>query len=577
MLDWKKAFSQSEWAPSLGETAGYDGLSVTSLAELKNFLDIIHLRECLVRPFVSWKDYPVVDTRMLLPSFEPDVYEYHNLPGFSLLVFDRPLVPFQEIFQYDVLHPITDLLGVAQGPCCPLENNILSGNTQTMQARLPRTSHDAFRKGFQRTDVTGLELYPSLLPYILSMDRAHVLSQNTYGQFQLSGIFASLPSDIDGELKRFGLRIGKFQMGDNDLYERNRLFVMQFLMELYGFPIASERRTSAALFARRLHKMGERFLIRVLGQSDRVITTIWSDGTSSRYPYVEKMALVAVDEDQKEVLDELHERRAFVDEKNRIVLLRVIYRQHAYDPDNVRQDRALSVHEQQVIHPLTGNSINGLNLLRDSSNLILRLNDIVRGEFFGRIIYKRTEVVENTDSDEKRLKFLYAWLTKHQRRFISYSEDFFASTGRIVGNYLNELDHSDNLDELRELKQEVQNRFRYIQQARKVRCLEEIRIRQYRGERLTYDRMLTEAVTLLQEYKFEIAIYFDELVATTIRNVESMLNDRYLRRTYMERPESELSRTGLEIRRKYGKLVVLLDEFQAIRKSHTSSAAMSAS
>ena len=83
--------------------------------------------------------------------------------------------------------------------------------------------------------------------------------------FHLAGVFASFPSDIDSELKRFGIRIGKFVYGDSDMYERNRMFVYQYLMELYGFPIVSERRTSSALFARKLHKMGERFLLRVIG------------------------------------------------------------------------------------------------------------------------------------------------------------------------------------------------------------------------------------------------------------------------------------------------------------------------
>ena len=116
------------------------------------------------------------------------------------------------------------------------------------------------------------------MPYLLAMDRAHVFATDVYGHYHLAGLFASFPSDMDGEIKRFGLRTGKFKIGDNEMYERNRTFVCQFLMELYGFPISSERRTSAALFSRRLHKLGERFLVRVLGQSDRTITTIWNNG-----------------------------------------------------------------------------------------------------------------------------------------------------------------------------------------------------------------------------------------------------------------------------------------------------------
>ncbi len=84
-------------------------------------------------------------------------------------------------------------------------------------------------------------------------------------------------------------------MGDDRKYERNRIFVSQFLMELYGFPIVSERRTSSALFARRLFRMGEQFLVRVLGQTDRCITSLFSHPDAKYYPMVEKIALVSVD------------------------------------------------------------------------------------------------------------------------------------------------------------------------------------------------------------------------------------------------------------------------------------------
>lgn len=565
-MAWKDAFKQGTWLNHKADTS--EVYAVSSLEQLKALLDEIHIRECLVRPWYENKNYPLVDPRALLPSFETDPYEYAELPGFSMLVFDRNMTPFNEIFQYDILHPVMEMLDSAGGPCCPLESSVLHSNLQILLARLPRRLHEEFRKLFSRSDITLLEEYSRLLPYILEMDRAHVLAKDRAGLFQLAGVFASFPSDIDGELKRFGMRIGKFKVGNNSLYERNRNFVMQFLMELYGFPIVSERRTSAALFARRLHKMGERFLIRVLGQSDRIITTIWNSGGTSRYPNVEKVALIKVDEEQHEVISALKQQNAFVDEANRVALIRVCYRQHAYDMDNVRQDRALSVASQQIIHPLTGQNIDGLNLIKDSSNLILNLNDIARGEYFGRVVFKRTEIVENTDTDSKRLKFMYSWLTKHQRRIIGYSEDFFANVCKILDNYFDSLEKLDDVHELTELIQEVRSRYSYIKQARKVRYLEEIRARIFKGERLNYDRMLTEAVALLHEYKFEVVRYFDELVLSVIHHGEAMLNDRYLRKTYIERPENELTKQGLEVRRKYGKLVLLLDEFRAIRKSH---------
>lgn len=379
-------------------------------------------------------------------------------------------------------------------------------------------------------DTTLLDCYPSLLPYLLLMDRAQVFAWDADRLFHLAGVFASFPSDIDSELKRFGIRIGKFVYGDSQMYERNRMFVYQFLMELYGFPIVSERRTSSALFARKLHKMGERFLLRVMGQSDRTLTTYLSDGENRRYPQVEKIALVSVDEDQEEALGIIGRDGFFLDAARRVVILRVIYRQHRFDSSNVRQDRALSVAAQEVLHPLTGEALRGLNIIKDTSNMFLRLNDIVRGEYTGRIIYKRTEVVENTDTHEKRLKFLYSWLSKHQRRMISYSDDFFANVGKVLAGYLYDPKNVEIFDNMRELHQEVCTRFSYIQQARRVRILEDISHRSYKGERLSYRQMTREALALLNELQFEIVNFFPALVDDIITCMETILHDRYLQR-----------------------------------------------
>ena len=146
-----------------------------------------------------------------------------------------------------------------------------------------------------------------------------------------------------------------------------------------------------------------------------------------------------------------------------------------------------------------------------------------------------------------------------------------------MDNYFDSLRNDDifaEYGELAELRQEVLKRYRYIQQARKVRNLEDIRTRNYKGERLTYDGMLQAAIDVLQDLKFEISVYFDELVTAAIHHTEAMLNDRYLRKTYIEKPEQDLTRAGLELRRKYGRLVVLLDEFRSIHKSHQGNAPM---
>lgn len=564
--EWEKVFSKTRWLWK-DDHAFADVIDIASLEDLKYFLDIVHIKYCLVKPYFEEKNYPLVESRELLPSFDSDMWEYKNLPGFSLVAFGRPMEYFSEIFQYDILYPVMNSQTTAVGASCPLESQVITQNVQTMASRLPRAMHDSFRNKFSKVDTSVLDYYPALLPYLLNMDRGQVLAMDDFGQFHLSGIFASFPSDIDNELKRFGMRIGKFEFGDNEMYERNRMFVYQYLMELYGFPIVSERRTSSALFARRLHKIGEHFLLRVLGQSDRTITTYSNDGENRRYPHLEKVALVKVDPDQEEAIAAISEGGFFLDAKKLVVIIRIHYRQHGFNNSNVQQDRALSVSSQEIIHPITGEILQGLNIIKDTTNMFLRLNDIVRGEYTGRIVYKRTEVVENTDTEDKRLKFLFTWLSKHQRRIIGYSDNFFANISKVVTSYLNAPENDENFEPYRDLHREVATRFSYIQQARKVRILEDLSNRMYKGSRINYRKMMQEGLALLNELRFEIVDYFPPLVDGIVNTIELILSDKYLVRTYIDSSEDTLTPAGTDIRKHYGRLVSLLDTFKAVRKA----------
>ncbi len=573
-FQWKKAFTQSSFSWK-DEESFSDVINLRTLAHLKNFLDQVHIKHCLLRPWCENKDYPLVEPRDLLPSFEPDTYEYHNLPGFSMVALARTMESFQEIFQYDVLYPALDAVSTAEGATCPLESHVIARNAHTFLSRLPRQMQDTFRDHLAHIDISILDYYPALMRYMPDMDRAHVFAQDMFGYFHLAGIYASFPSDADGEIKRFGLRTGKFRLGDNNLYERNRLFVYQYLMELYGFPVASERRTSAAMFARKLQQLGENFLVRVLGQSDRTITTIWHEELVHPTPQIEKIALIRIDQDQHDLLQQLEAEGYLVDVAQRVAIARIIYRQHKFSADNVRQDRALSIKAQELIHPMTGAVLSGLNVIRDSTTLILRLNDIARGEFSGRVVYKRNEIVENTDTHEKRLKCLFAWLSRHQRRIIGYSEEFYGNVTRVLDGYLQNPDFQDDFESLKELYQEVRTKYAYIRQARQVRYFEDLRSRNYKGERIGYARMLREAVAMLQDFKFEQVNYFPQLAESLILQCRGIVNDRYLRKNYIEPPEDRLTPSGQEIRRNYGKLVSVYDELVAISRARASSTAKS--
>lgn len=569
-VSWKNAFSKVPDIPFFSQPA-YAPADVTTLMGLKRFLDYIHIRACLLRPYAEQPDYPLVESRELLPSFDCDSIEHTHLPGFSLLALDRPLNYFSEPFQFDILHDLFEQATSGRHPACPLEGTILSKNRQTLLDRLPSTLHDSCKKTFAQGDITLLEMYPALLPYLLEMDRAHVFSLNTARQFFLSGIYASFPSDLDAAIKEIGLQMRKFTRNDNASYERNRNFVYQYFMELYGFPVASERRTSSVVFARKLLRMKENFFIRVLSESDRTLTTLYSHPAEPRYPLVEKIALVQVDKEQQSALDTLEQGDYFVDKKNRVVILRVRYTQHRYNPDNVRQDRALSIHSQEVIHPLTGHSETRLNIIKDTSNMFLRLTDIIRGEYRGTIVYRRTETVKNTRTHEHRLKFLFTWLSKHQRRIIGYSEEFYINVTKVLDMYLFNQEHKKRFDVLADLYQEVLVKYSYIQQARKVQHLEYLHTRVYLNKQIGYLEMLSRSNDVLQDLKFEAATWFAPLIEQAILLGDNMLGDTYLLTTYINKEEQTLTPYGQNIRKQYGRMVTLLDELRAIRKSRLES------
>lgn len=565
-MDWRNIFSQIPLVRVIEAGHLVPLAPVRDLKTLKFFLDLVHIKFCLLKPFQEIKNYPLVDARDLLPSFEPNLDEYPDLPGFSMVALHRPLNYFNETFQFDLLHSCQETGLPSQDNACVLEASIHKKNMDCFSRHLRRANRESFQAELASQPITSLDCYSRLINYLAHTDRAHVFSLDNFEQYYLSGIYASLPSDLDTEIKRFGLKVGKFRPNDNLVYENNREFVYQFLMELYGYPIASERRTSVAIFARSLHKMGERFLVKGLGQSDRVLTSIYSTKTGHYYPRVEKVALVPVETRSMDVLNYLDRDGFFVDPEKRVVILRVAYRQHKFDHNNVRQDRALSVLRQEIIHPLTGQLCTSLNLIKDSYTMSLKLNDIVRGEFIGRTVFKGNEIVEDTGTHANRLKFLHSWMTKHQRRMIGYSDEFYQEIVQVLDNYQNNTNLDDEFAEHRELWNEVLSKYSYIKQARKIRELEDLGQRIHKGKRINYSTMLELTTELIFDLKFEFANFFEFLTDKTIFFTESILNDRYLIRTYVTPEEEYLTKNGQKIRKLYRRLVSLVDELKAIRK-----------
>ena len=135
MIKWQEIFSKDGFHWQDAYTTS-EPVVIARLDELKRFLDAVHIRFCLVKPYQEHKNYPLVESRELLPSFDNDMFEYKDLPGFSMVAFARQLDYFSETFQFDKLHPI---VMEADGACCPLENQVLARNVQTLAS--PPAAH----------------------------------------------------------------------------------------------------------------------------------------------------------------------------------------------------------------------------------------------------------------------------------------------------------------------------------------------------------------------------------------------------------------------------------------------------
>ena len=496
---------------------------------LKEFLEYIHIKKGLLEAYNA--DYPLIDVRELLPSFEINFAEYKFLPSFSMVVFNRTLEYQQEVFQYDLLHNLTEV-ATEKSNLKPrrlhAKDKLLKDNADKFLPHLTKELRTDFRKKFSYQDLTSLSCYEDLLTYIFHMDRAHVIARDASDEFRLSGCYASFPSDLDTELKNFGRRLGKFKPNDNASYEKNRTFVYQYLMEQYGFPISSERRTSSALFARKLSRLKEPYLIKVLGSSDRVITSL-NGFDQKMFPVVEKAALVPVPADLEEMHSHLSDQGFYVDSKRRVVIVKVTYMNHKYNRNNIQEDRALSVIKQEIIHPYNGEKA-VFNILKDTKSFIVTLNDIIRGEYVGRISYRQYGVITSTKTHDDRLKFLYAWLSKNQRRFTSYSKEFFEEMKKILNNYILNPDYRIYFRKYPELHREVLSKIAYLQQSHHVQQLEKLAKRRPPfNRRLTQERFLALTLEFLEDNYDEILHYYDDLFEKCNALIQMIISLPYLK------------------------------------------------
>jgi hypothetical protein len=484
---------------------------------LKDFLEYVHIKKGLLEPYDP--HYPLVEPRELLPSFEKNFAEYNYLPSFSMVAFNRPLSYQEEVFQFDLMHP----LGADK-------RRGGRENLERIAPHLDRERRAVFKARFTPRDLTDLAYYEEVMEFLCHMDRAHVIARDApQGDFRLLGVYASFPSDLDTELKSFGRRLGKFKALDSASYEREREFVYQFLMELYGFPIAAERRTSAALFARKLSHLKQPYLIKVLGASDRTITSL-SGLEQKQYPLVEKTALISLPPGLAEANPHLGKQGFYLDPKRRVVIFKVTYQQHKYNRFNVLEDRALSVVKQELIHPVDGGREPSLNILKDTHRSLKELTDIVRGEHSGSISYQRSELIVSTKTHEDRLKFLSAWLAKNMRRLGRYGQESFEATKKLLNSYLLNREYREAFLRHPDLHQEVLHKVTYLSQAQRLQVLE--RLVQWDEKRRVPGpgQRLAQAVAFLEDNLEELTYFYPNLFAKCLSLWEELLNYPYFKK-----------------------------------------------
>ena len=516
---------------------------------LKEYLEYVHIKKGLLEVYSP--AYPLVEPRELLPSFEKSFSEHPELPSFSLVALNRPLSYQEEIFQFDLLHP------ASKG------KKAIRDNLDKISPHLDKERRSIFRTRFAQRDLTDLGLYEEFIEYLFHMDRAQVIALDHEEVFRILGVYGSFPSDLDNEIKTLGRQMGRFKKLDNSVYERERYFVYQFLMEMYGFPIASERRTSAALFARKLSRVKEQYLIKVLGNSDRTITSLCGF-EQKKFPLVEKVALVSLPADFALTHRHLADQGFFVNRRRRVVLYKVTYQQHRYSPLNVLEDRALSVLTQEIIHPCHGGRDAGFNLLKETHRFLKDLTDIVRGEHLGSVIYQRSDLITAPKTHEDRLKFLSAWLGKNQRRLATYSQETVEAAKMVLNSSLLNKDDKEVVDKHPDLHREALRQMAILTQAHQLQTLEKLTQKHADRRRLGPYPRISQAVSFLEEKREELPYFYPAMFQKCLDLWDKLLNYPYFRR--LQQQEAPPS---IPYRRRVWQLLILGQRLvEDLKKQH---------
>jgi hypothetical protein len=234
-----------------------------------------------------------------------------------------------------------------------------------------------------------------------------------------------------------------------------------------------------------------------------------------------------------------------------VVLFKVTYKQHKHNPLNVLEDRALSVVSQEIIHPCHGGRDSGFNLLKDTRRSLKDLTDIVRGEYLGSIIYRRSDLIAAPKTHEDRLKFLSAWLTKNQRRLATYSEENFEAAKKVLNSYLINKDYKEAFARHPDLHREALRHMAVLTQAHQLQTLEKLTHKQAERRRLGPHQRISQALAFLEEKKEELPYFYPAMFKKFLTLWDELMDYPYFRHL-----QKETSPPALSYRRRVWQLLL---------------------
>jgi hypothetical protein len=195
---------------------------------------------------------------------------------------------------------------------------------------------------------------------------------------------------------------------------------------------------------------------------------------------------------------------------------------------------------QEIIHPHHGGRDSGFNLLKDTHRSLKDLTDIVRGEYLGSIIYRRSDLIIAPKTHEDRLKFLLAWLAKNQRRLATYSEENFEAAKKVLNSYLINRDFKEAFARYPDLHREALRQMALLTQAHQLQTLEKLTHKHAERRRLGPYQRISQALAFLEGKREELPYFYPAMFKKFLNLWDELMDYPYFRHLQKETSPPDL-------------------------------------